>query len=167
MSVTVHRDNLICAGCSSVTAAKELFLFNADRWSDEERAAWGCSPLSLKRHSMLATVAGEVTMLTAWRVLIMMYLFIEALSLAVSEMSVPAAAEIYSPLRHWAFTIATWKKQLEEILVMLKSVFKPQELQFPLHWLRLSFVTAGDAPYSAFPVPDNTNWSDSVLNRAQ
>lgn len=32
VSVTIHRDSLICAVCSSVTAAKELFLFNADWW---------------------------------------------------------------------------------------------------------------------------------------
>lgn len=44
----------------------------------------------------------------------------------------------------------------------VKSVFEPRELRFPLHWLRLSFVTAGDAPYSAFPLPDNTNGSSPV-----
>lgn len=99
VSVTIHRDSLICAVCSSVTAAKELFLFNADQWTDEERAAWGRPHLRLKRHSALATVAGGVTMPTAWTgsVLIRRHLFFKALSLTVSEISAPAA-ESYSPL---------------------------------------------------------------------
>lgn len=78
VSVTIHSDSLICAVCSSVTAAKELFLFNAEQWTDEETAAWGCPHLSLKHNSMLATVAGDVTMPTAraGSVLIRMHLFL-------------------------------------------------------------------------------------------
>lgn len=50
----------------------------------------------------------------------MMHLFLEDPSPGVSEMSIPAAAEMYSLLRHPALTVATGKKQLEEILVVLK-----------------------------------------------
>lgn len=80
VSVTIHRDSLICAACGSVTAAKELFLFNADQWTDEERAAWGRPHLRLKHHSALATVAGGVTMPTArtGSVLIRMHLFFKS-----------------------------------------------------------------------------------------
>lgn len=68
VSATIHRDSLICAACSSVTAAKELFLFNANQTTDEEKAARGGSHL---------TVTGDVVMPTASTstVLIMMYLF--------------------------------------------------------------------------------------------
>lgn len=81
VSVTIHRDSLICAVCGSATAAKELFLFNAD-----QKAARGCSHLHPKHHGVLVTVAGGVTMPAAWTgsVLIRMNLFFKALSLSQS-----------------------------------------------------------------------------------
>lgn len=74
VSATIHRDSLICAACSSVTATKEPLLFNADQWTDEDEAA----PRLLSPRVCKATVAGDVVMPTASTatVLTVMYLLL-------------------------------------------------------------------------------------------